>query len=109
MKFAGAVNSESDYPGTPIAWPYDHFNNLVDVLGQIRSSLLITTYQAGCVVAVGVSHGCLFVSLHRYDRAMGLAVAPDRIAIGGGPQIWFLQSMPALAPWIQPGGKFASC
>src|SRR4051812_42082485 len=101
MTSAGAASPGTTQPGPSIACPYDHSENLVEVLGQIGGSLLITTYQAGCVAAVGVSQGSLFVSLHRYERAMGIAVAPDRVAIGGGPQIWFLQSMPELAPWIQ--------
>ena len=108
MSSSGAATKTTD-PGPLITWPFDHFDNLTEVLGQIRGSLLITTYQAGCVVAVGVSRGSLFVSMHHFERAMGLAIAPDRIAIGGGPQIWFLQSLPALAQWIQPAGKFDSC
>ncbi len=109
MSSAGAASSEPTGPGTPVPCPYEHSDNLVEVLGQIRASLLLTTYQAGCVAALGVSQGSLFVSLHRYERAMGLAIAGDRIAIGGGPQIWFLQSMPALARFIHPAGKFDSC
>jgi len=109
MSIAGVANSDPAAAATPTACPYEHSDNLVEVLGQIGGSLLITTYQAGCVAAMGVSRGSIFVSLHHYERAMGLAVAPDRVAIGGGPQIWFLQSMPELARWIEPAGKFDSC
>jgi uncharacterized protein (TIGR03032 family) len=84
-------------------------DNLVELLAEIGASLLITTYQAGRLVAVGTSGGTLNVTLHTYERAMGLAVAPDRIAVGAGPQIWFLQSMPHIAPQLEPAGKFDSC
>src|SRR5262249_51160820 len=49
------------------------------------------------------------VTLHHYDRAMGLAVAPDRIAVGSGPQIWFLQSVSQIAPRLEPRGRFDGC
>ena len=109
MSSAGAGESETVETATRTACPFEHSENLVEILGQIEGSLLLTTYQAGCVAAIGVSLGSLFVSVHRYERAMGLAIAADRIAIGGGPQIWYLQSMPALARYIQPAGKFDSC
>jgi uncharacterized protein (TIGR03032 family) len=88
---------------------YEASERLVEVLDQVRGSLLISTYQAGRLVAVGVSRGLLHVTLHSYERAMGLAVAQDRIAVGGGPQIWFLQSMPLIAPLLEPPGKYDSC
>ena len=88
---------------------YQASENLVELLNNIRASLLISTYQAGKLVAVGVSEGVLNVTLHTFERAMGLAVAHDRIAVGSGPQIWLLQSMPQIAPQLEPPGKFDSC
>ena len=88
---------------------YDATQRMVDVLDQIRGSLLVSTYQASRLVAVGVSQGILNVSLHYYERAMGVAVGRDRIAVGGGPQIWFLQGMPLIAPLLEPPGKFDGC
>ena len=80
---------------------YEASDSLVDVLDQIRGSLLISSYQAGRLVSVGVS-GVLNVTLHYYDHAMGLAVVQDRIAVGAGPQLWFLQSLPLIAPPTEP-------
>ncbi len=88
---------------------YEASENLVDLLHQLGSSLLVSTYQAGRVIAVGVSQGSLNVTLHTYERAMGLAVAHDRVAVGSGPQIFFLQSMPEIAALLEPAGKFDSC
>ncbi len=88
---------------------YEASDSLVDVLDQIRGSLLISSYQAGRLVSVGVSGGVLNVTLHYYDHAMGLAVAQDRIAVGAGPQLWFLQSLPLIAPQLEPPGKYDSC
>jgi uncharacterized protein (TIGR03032 family) len=88
---------------------YEASEGVKAVLDEVRGSLLISTYQAARLVAVGVSQGMLNLSLHYFDRAMGVAVAPDRVAVGGGPQLWFLQSMPAIAPLLEPPGKFDSC
>lgn len=107
-----APQIESDGPdGRTALRPFHYAANdaLVEVLDRIRGALLVSTYQASRLVAVGVSHGALHVTLHYYDRAMGVAVAPDRIAVGGGPQIWFLQSMPHLAPRLEPAGQFDGC
>jgi hypothetical protein len=103
---------ESDGPdGTtaPRPFTYQASENFVGVLNEIRASLLVSTYQAGRLVSVGVSRGTLNVTLHTYERAMGVAVAPDRIAVGAGPQIWFLQTMPQIAQQLAPPGKFDSC
>jgi uncharacterized protein (TIGR03032 family) len=88
---------------------YEASDNLVEILNQVGSSLLISTYQAGRLIAVGVSQGILNVTLHTYERAMGLAVAHDRIAVGSGPQLFFLQGMPEIAALLEPAGKFDSC
>jgi uncharacterized protein (TIGR03032 family) len=106
---------ENEVPPTPDGvtglrlFSYAASVNLEDILNQIGSSLLISTYQAGRVVAVGVARGALNVTLHAYERAMGLAVAPDRLAVGSGPQLFFLQSMPEIAARLEPAGKFDSC
>ena len=106
---------ENEVPHTPdgVTGPrlflYEASENLVELLTKVGSSLLISTYQAGRLVAVGVSQATLNVTLHTFERAMGLAVAPDRVAVGSGPQLFFLQSMPEIAPRLEPAGKFDSC
>jgi uncharacterized protein (TIGR03032 family) len=107
-----APQIESDGPDGLTAlrpFTYAASDTLVEVLDRIGGSLLITTYQSSRLVAVGVSQGALHVTIHHFDRAMGLAVAPDRIAVGGGPQIWFLQGVPQIAPRLEPRGRFDGC
>ena len=53
------------------------------LLSQLGVSLLVSTYQAGKVVAVGVAQDELALSYHNFERAMGLAVKPDGIAVVG--------------------------
>src|SRR5262249_43014484 len=42
------------------------------LLNQLGVSLLVSTYQAGKVVAVGAHQGELTLSYHNFERAMGL-------------------------------------
>jgi uncharacterized protein (TIGR03032 family) len=79
------------------------------LLSQLGVSLLVSTYQAGKVVAVGATRGELTLSYHNFERAMGLAVTPDRIAVGSRAQVWFLRSAPDLAAQIEPAGRHNAC
>src|SRR3954463_7383271 len=88
---------------------YTAADNLVEILDRIGGSLLISTYQAGRLIAVGVYEGRLHVSLHSFDYAMGIAVAGDRIAIGSSSQIWILQGQHPTARRLEPAGRYDGC
>ncbi|HKB05519.1 MAG TPA: TIGR03032 family protein [Gemmataceae bacterium] len=79
------------------------------LLGQLGVSLLVTTYQAGKVVAVGTHQGELTLTYHNFERAMGLAVRPDCLAVGARAQIWYLRSAPDLAARVEPAGRHDAC
>lgn len=93
----------------PIPITYSHSESLIEILGSIRSSLLLSTYQAGKLVTVGVSGGALNVTIHHFERAMGIATSPGGISVGAGPQVWYLQSMPEIGPRMLPPGKYDGC
>jgi uncharacterized protein (TIGR03032 family) len=82
---------------------------LPSLLSQLGVSLLVSTYQAGKVVAVGVAQGELTLSYHNFERAMGLAVKPDGLAVGARAQVWFLKSAPDIAPRVEPAGRHDAC
>jgi uncharacterized protein (TIGR03032 family) len=67
---------------------------LAAILAGSRSSLLVSTYQAGRVVVLQESAGGLLATYHRFERPMGIAVSRDRIAIGTNNQLWFLVHEP---------------
>src|SRR6516164_2705013 len=79
------------------------------LLNQLGVSLLVSTYQAGKVVAVGAAQGELTLSYHNFERAMGLAVKPDGVAVGARAQVWFLKSAPDLAARVEPVGRHDTC
>ncbi|CAI9405465.1 TIGR03032 family protein [Nocardioides sp. T2.26MG-1] len=80
-----------------------------EVLGAAGCSLLVSTYQAGQLVAIGVHDGRPTLSFRRFDQAMGIAVGPDRVAIGGKGQVWSLRDHSELAPAIEPAGRYDRC
>jgi uncharacterized protein (TIGR03032 family) len=79
------------------------------LLNQLGVSLLVSTYQAGKVVAVGVAQGELTFSYHNFERAMGLAVKPDCVAVGARAQVWFLRGAPDVAAQVEPAGRHDAC
>ena len=91
-----AVTTRSMTPdddrGTEIR--FFHSDLFPQVLQETACSLLVSTYQAGQLVAVGVHDDQLIFSFRRFDRAMGLAVGTDQLAVAGKEQI----SPPARRP-----------
>lgn len=84
---------------------YRHSPQLVELLKQAGCSLLVSTYQAGELVAIGESDDELTCSFHSVERVMGVAVGGDRVAVGARNQIWFLRENREVAPSIEPKGR----
>src|SRR5246127_1404126 len=88
---------------------HEYTHTLPPLLSQLGVSLLVSTYQAGKVVAVGVADGELTLTYHNFERAMGLAVKPDCLAVGARAQVWFLKSAPEIPPRVEPVGRHDAC
>src|SRR5262249_43876051 len=88
---------------------HEYTRSLPPLLSQLGVSLLVSTYQAGKVVAVGVAEDELTLSYHNFERAMGLAVTPDGVAVAARAQIWFLPAAPDLAARVEPAGRHDVC
>src|SRR5262249_4229778 len=88
---------------------HEYSRALPALLNQLGVSLLVSTYQAGKVVAVGVARDELTLSYHNFERAMGLAAGSDRIAVGARAQVWFLRSAPDVAARVEPAGRHDAC
>jgi uncharacterized protein (TIGR03032 family) len=88
---------------------YEHTSNLANVLEQLGVSLLVSTYQAGKVLAVGVHQGGPSFAFFNFEQAMGLAVQPRQLAVGTRRQIWILRSAPDIAARVEPAGKYDAC
>src|SRR5271166_1287667 len=83
--------------------------NLAPILTQLGASLLISSYHVGELVSVGVGLEGLELSFHHFERAMGIAVRENQLAVGTQTAIWFLPRDDELAERLQPTGRYDSC
>ncbi|MEA2449674.1 MAG: hypothetical protein QOG63_1606, partial [Thermoleophilaceae bacterium] len=78
-------------------------------LAQLGSSLLISTYQTGKLIAARARVGELNTHFRDFDKPMGLAVADGRVALGTRTEVWDLRDMPEAAPKLEPQGTHDAC
>ncbi len=78
-------------------------------LERSGGSLLISTYQTNRVVCVRVRDGAVNTHLRTYEKPMGIAVAPGRIALGTRTEVWDLRDMPDAAAKLEPAGTHDAC
>src|SRR5262245_50923924 len=88
---------------------HEYTHTFPSLLSQLNASLLVSTYQAGKVVAVGVAESELTLSYHNFERAMGLAVCADGVTVGARAQVWSLRSAPDVAQRVEPAGRYDAC
>ena len=88
---------------------YHHSPSFPGMLEDAGCALLVSTYQAGQVVAVGVADGRLSFSFRRFDHAMGVAVGADRVVVGAKDQVWTLAAHPLVAASLAPAGRYDQC
>jgi protein O-GlcNAc transferase len=79
------------------------------VLESLHAALLVSTYQAGKVLVIGVHRGELTLASHRFDLPMGLAVGPRRIIIATRRQVFALYPAPQCANEAEPKGTHDGC
>jgi uncharacterized protein (TIGR03032 family) len=81
-------------------------------LRHLNASVLVSTYQAGKLAVIS-PHAApsdkLSLSFSNFDQPMGLAVAPDRLAVGTRRQIWFHKSAHEFADRMPQGQRGFSC
>ena len=88
---------------------YHHSTSFPEVLADAGCALLVSTYQAGQLIAIGVAEGGLSLSFRRFDHAMGVAVHGERVVVGGRDQVWTLLDHPEVAASLAPAGRFDRC
>lgn len=81
-----------------------HTTNLPEILAQLRSTVMVTTYQAGKLVLLRNDNGVLNTHFRLFQKPMGLAITGGRLAIGTGSSVVEYHNTPAVAPKIEPEG-----
>lgn len=88
---------------------YEYSNNLAEILKHLQISLFFSTYQAGKLGVVTVRDNNLNIAFHNFERVMGMAISPARMAIGGKDWVYFLKNDTDLAAQIEPPGSHDAC
>jgi len=97
--------SDEPSPDDPAPLRSVHTTNLPQILSELRTSLLVTTYQAGKLVMLRNEDGVLNTHFRVFNKPMGLAVSGGRLAIGTAVDIWEFKNIPSVAAKIEPVGK----
>ena len=89
-----------------------HTTSFAAILNQLRSSLLVSTYQAGKLVVLrpdAANPELINTHFRAFNKPMGLAVRPHRLAVGGAQEIWEFHDVPAVSARLEPKGKHDAC
>lgn len=73
-----------------------HTSNFPDLLGQLGISLLVTTYQAGRLIAIRNDNGVLNTHFRIFPKPMGLAATSKRFCVGTAAEIKTYKNVPAV-------------
>jgi len=98
-----------DEPEATSAFRFRFSAGFANVLEDQQFSLLVTTYQAGKLMAVRARGGRVSTLLRTFERPMGLAVDGGQVALGTRNAIWFLRNAADIAPQLEPHGTHDAC
>lgn len=74
-----------------------HTSNFPDILRHFKSSLAVTTYQAGKLVLLRAEGDAVNTHFRTFNRPMGMAADHERLALGSYMEIAEFRNMPAVA------------
>ncbi len=99
--------AEAADPSQPDPLRSVYTSSFGDILKQTGVSLVVSTYQAGKVILIRYDPETGTVNTHfrTFNKPMGIAVDPTRLAIGGTNTVWYYRNMPAVARKLEPEGK----
>ena len=98
-----------DSSDSQIRIPFQYTPVLPEILSHLNASLVVSTYQAGKVLVIGVHDQKLQVSFMDFEQPMGIAVGHDRIAIGSKSEIQFFKASHGAACTVEPRGTYDGC
>ena len=78
-----------------------HTTNFPDLLTHFKSSLAVSTYQAGKLVLLRADGNAINTHFRTFNRPMGMAADNERLALGAFMEIAEFRNMPAVAPRLE--------
>ncbi|MFP5246207.1 MAG: TIGR03032 family protein, partial [Thermoanaerobaculia bacterium] len=86
-------------------------NNFGELLRALNASLVISTYQSGCVILIRAEpEGGIGTTFRMFRSPMGMAVRKGELALGTKTELWDFRNVPAIAKQqVEPVGKHDAC
>lgn len=84
-------------------------SNLPALFQQWGISLIVSTYQAGKVIAVRNDAGTINTHFRSFSKPMGVSADANRLTIGGANTVWFYHNVPDVALKLELAGKYDAC
>lgn len=96
-------------PAPPEPLASHHTSNLPPLFDELGLSLLVTTYQAGKLIAVRRNGKELNTHFCPFRKPMGLAADDSRFTLGTANEITEYRNMPAVGGKLEPKGAHDAC
>jgi uncharacterized protein (TIGR03032 family) len=80
-------------------------SSLAPLLDRLQVAVILSAPHSGNVILVSAPDGQLAISFHTFQRAMGLAVSAEAVAVCSHTEVWFLRNAPDIAAKIEPRGR----
>ena len=86
-----------------------HTSNFPALLTEMRSSIAVTTYQAGKLVFLRPQNDALNTHFAAFNSPMGLAADHQKLSVGVMGEVAHFRNMPAVGSKRQPKGLVDAC
>ncbi len=67
---------------------FNYSINLVEILKQLKSTIIMSTYQSGKLILIGEHKGNLDIRYKNFPRPMGMYAQKDKLWAGFGHSVW---------------------
>lgn len=88
---------------------FSYAENLPKWLDQLKSTIVMSTYQSGKLIMIGYHEGKLDVRYKTFPRPMGMYAAHNNLWAGLGHGIWRFRNFSAAASQVDENKKFTAC
>src|SRR5262245_10149948 len=92
-------------PATSVPLRFTQTDSFVALLHELGATLLVTTYQAGQLLALRADGGGLSMLVPTFDKPMGIAVNGRQLALGTRDRLWLFRDAPDIAARLDPPGR----
>lgn len=88
---------------------FNYSVNLIQMLENIKATIVMSTYQAGKLMLIGSHNGELDLRYKEFPRPMGMVAEKGKLWAGLGHGIWQFSNYAGAAGTIEPKGTYDAC